>query len=124
MSLDKLQFLSATAIQGYQPAAKKAGENYAHEASAWEGVPNTTPQVVGFSTDEQMELAMKVIEQYQTTGQINPFNIGGTQATAKTSAWEGFTVPAKTGNGELPPPDMTGSGIGDKFDSERWLAQL
>ena len=95
------------------------------QVNSWEGVPNTTPQVVGAGLlqAEDYELAQGVIDSglgvqstYRIGAAANPYAANG-------ASWEGFSVPEKTGNGELPPPVMTGSGIGDKFDSQRWLEE-
>lgn len=72
---------------------KQPQSNGYHQASAWQGVPNTTPQIIGFPTVDDMKLA----EQFAQSGVslvANPFGVNQAQ---------GSQAYVPTGTGELSP---------------------
>ena len=96
-----------------QAGAKAQRSEGYHQANANlnQGVPNTTPQVMGMPTIEQMELATKALE----SNKINPFGVGAIKATPQANEMAYVTRPQNESR-ELENSDISGSHLGAKLD--------
>ena len=95
-----------------------------HQANANlnQGVPNTTPQVFGLPSVEDMELASKIASgeygNFENSNIFMPRTSGvNTPQNIKGAAWDGYNTPANNGNGELSP---VLEGREDEIEGCRW----
>ena len=102
--MDNIPFLQAINSQYYkQPAFKGYSEGY-HQASAYQGVPNTTPYVMGTLSTEDMLAADKIAS--SKVG--NPFGAGATTAVGRVNPTDDSR--------ELENSDVSGSHLGYNLD--------
>lgn len=84
-----------------QGAKAIRGEGY-HQASA-QGVPNTTPVVLGIPSTEDMERASQILASNIGFSGSKGINKTANPYAAKGAGWEGFKTPGNNGTGELIP---------------------
>lgn len=83
----------------YRPQQANGNRPY----GSYQGVPNTTPEVVSFGMPsiDQMEKANAFLNGNLNTNSINPYR---SQVDTNVKAgWEGFKLPENNGTGELKP---------------------
>jgi len=89
-------------------------ESY-HQANAGfnQGVPNTTPQIMGIPTTADMEMAEKIA----TGGINNPFALGATSKVGALNQNEmAYVTRPQNESRELENSDISGSHLGAKLD--------
>ena len=101
-------FGSLTAQGGVKP---QRTEGF-HQASAWQnqGVPNTTPQVLGMPSIADMEMADKIAST-GVSSVSNPFAVSATKASE-----ESYFARPQNESRELENSDISGSHLGAKLD--------
>lgn len=96
-----------------QGGAKGPRSEGYHQASAWQnqGVPNTTPQVLGIPSTSDMELAEK-IAQSGVSSVSNPFGVSPVAQTSEVS----YVTRPQNESRELENSDVSGSHLGARLD--------
>jgi hypothetical protein len=111
--MGNIPFLQAINSQYYkQPAFKGYSEGY-HQASAYQGVPNTTPYVMGIPSTEDMLAADKIAS--SKVG--NPFGAGATTAVGRVNPTDvSMITRPQNESRELEYSDVSGSHLGYNLD--------
>lgn len=100
----------ALTSHGASQMPKNQGYHQAY-AQIKQGVPNTTPQIIGIPSADDMELAQKIAEN-GAWGVNNPFGVNKVSKTNELS----YVTRAQNDSRELENSDVSGSSLGKHLD--------
>lgn len=106
----KQPYFGSLTAQGGVKGVKSEGYHQAN-ANLNQGVPNTTPQVLGIPSTNDMELAQKIAEKgISSVG--NPFGVQGVNQKSEMT----YVTRPQNESRELENSDVSGSHLGAKLD--------